>query len=1464
MRFVPGLIIACCLFLISPLRAQFITRNINEHSNVLSDIQMVNASVGYIGGVDGIFKTTNGGDTWTWLPYFVSTLPIGQQEKFTLMNEQFLAFLNENVGYAVGWNAQGNFEEIIKTTDGGATWQVQHYFNPDASPFQPLERRLRDIKAFDETHAIAVGYRGRILKTQNGTDWTVIPSGTTRNLETVTFYNNSVGLVAGDRELLLTTDGGETFQRHATEHSIRDAHYLSEQVIVATTAAGAIRSTDGGETWTSVMIGTDLHKISFINSTVGFIVGLGSILKTTDGGQHFESVTMYYSTFFPIRLTAIQALAERELYMTTDRGELYMLKNQDLPFKPESKFTADRTSTCDNSGTPINFTNEGRSDYQYQWLINNQLIAQTFNFSHVFTQAGKHKVSLVAYNGIAYDTAYQEFNILSKESFNNHFIHTALPDTIELVSQQNYDRFVIWNLQQNAYYQVFRNDVPISARIQAQYVESIRFIELQLPDVATGGTYTYKIVAELENQCGTTREEESFSLVVLDVPRRPINVTINHGQGSSLQLQWFDNSYQEEYYEIERKTEGASQFEVIGTAAGVYQLNFEDASPKVTHTTYQYRVSAVNTAGKSSYSNVVSAFIHGSIIYVNQNATGNNTGASWQHALKSLGRALDESTLDQEVWVAKGTYTSDGWITYSKGIYGGFAGTETELSQRNFHQNKTIMTGETGVPNDLTDNTEMIIRVTGLLDGFTIRGAKTTGVGLYNGHLQNCIVEENNNGVGVGGEGVTKMNKCIIRNNSTGISASGVLKIGNSFIYNNSYGISSTDDVLVAHTTLYANKEGYLKGSYPTNSEKEVEFVNSVIGYHPDNIQTDFYGQRVFHYNSVSWRNTLGTKYHMNYLAGVDNILGTIDDVLYFPEPQFQNGGVPDINPYYHGFLLELTDDFFDQNRVLDDTLDIGPAEFLADGITIPALHLKSISPEGKPTLTWQAVSGATKIWLERRRTYEVEFFAIDPAATEFTDETAQFLQQYDYSIRLQIGNRGTFPGNRVHVVLPAAIAEAEILTSSTCRVSYTYPYTFAAKNHTIMRYEGSLNNAERVVAGSIVGSQYSITDTNLKSNTTYYYVVSSYFQASSASYHVMPSNIVKIVTPANAKPAITGQQQASVFQYGQFSLQESHLTMQDDYNFPSGMQIEILPGDNYTVNNNIVIPNSDFSGTLSVNVRVSDMELKSDVFPFSLTVVGNNKPVIQSQQAARILEGTSYQLELSALTLSDDHNFPSGPVLQPGSGNDYKVAGMTITPNTNFSGELIVPVTVSDGVVSSDPFSFTLQVVKKIEGDFTANNSTIEEGSTIDFTSSFVGVPENIVWEFEGAIPSSSSDANPNQILYPTAGTFKVQLTLQDDLQNVVILKEDFVTVDFITAVEEELPAGITVFPNPSNRKFSLTSKSPLPDFSITILDYTGKEIKNMLVLDKILAVFELPPGQYMLAIRTANRTYYKKLVSY
>lgn len=100
-------------------------------------------------------------------------------------------------------------------------------------------------------------------------------------------------------------------------------------------------------------------------------------------------------------------------------------------------------------------------------------------------------------------------------------------------------------------------------------------------------------------------------------------------------------------------------------------------------------------------------------VYVNSNIEGSvENGTSWANAFTSLQQGMDYVLPGGEIWVAGGIYTRSiaerdatfHWEADSVKLYGGFDGTETLLSERDWRENPTILSGDLGVLGNNSDN----------------------------------------------------------------------------------------------------------------------------------------------------------------------------------------------------------------------------------------------------------------------------------------------------------------------------------------------------------------------------------------------------------------------------------------------------------------------------------------------------------------------------------------------------------------------------------------------------------------------------------------------------------------------------------------------------------------------------------------------------------------------------------------
>jgi hypothetical protein len=264
------------------------------------------------------------------------------------------------------------------------------------------------------------------------------------------------------------------------------------------------------------------------------------------------------------------------------------------------------------------------------------------------------------------------------------------------------------------------------------------------------------------------------------------------------------------------------------------------------------------------------------IAYVNLNATGANNGTSWTDAFTDLQDALNSTCPGiTEIWVAAGTYyptqvttgrTATFQLKNGVAIYGGFNGTETLLTERNWTTNITILSGDINQSGNPTGNSYTIVTgsgtdATAVIDGFTITGGNSdvgttfpesdyTGGGMYNNSgsptVANCIFS-GNMAIGYGGGMINlwgsspTITNCTFSGNAANRDGGGMFNFDNSSPtvtnctfsenYVNFYGggmCNSSSSPTITNSTFSLN-EAFEGGSGMYNGNSSPTVTNSIF-----------------------------------------------------------------------------------------------------------------------------------------------------------------------------------------------------------------------------------------------------------------------------------------------------------------------------------------------------------------------------------------------------------------------------------------------------------------------------------------------------------------------------------------------------------------------------------------------------------------------------------------------------------
>lgn len=139
-----------------------------------------------------------------------------------------------------------------------------------------------------------ISHSNQMVTSNNGVSW--IGTGEISNLNSVSFYDNLVGIAVGDLGIIYkTTNGGYNWSQlqSPTGTDLYDIAFFAETAIAVGTLGRVIKSTDAGNTWTqlTVPVQNTLRGVILYSMDDAIAVGsTGIILKTTTGGTDWTSI----------------------------------------------------------------------------------------------------------------------------------------------------------------------------------------------------------------------------------------------------------------------------------------------------------------------------------------------------------------------------------------------------------------------------------------------------------------------------------------------------------------------------------------------------------------------------------------------------------------------------------------------------------------------------------------------------------------------------------------------------------------------------------------------------------------------------------------------------------------------------------------------------------------------------------------------------------------------------------------------------------------------------------------------------------------------------------------------------------------------------------------------------------------------------------------------------------------------
>ncbi len=355
------------------------------------DIDFYDQTHGIISGKDAASNFyTKDGNTWT----NSAKVEFPPTVVYTRSDNNAVDMVDENTAYAVGWGSKVGAQPaiLIKTTDGGATWNYLE---------QLTENRLYDnlygVKFKDVENGFAFGGSSSggsiILKTSDGgQNWirSYIPFGST--LKNMCGVGNNTWFAGHSGLIIHTSDEGLTWrsQSNPPSNSVYSVKFVNEMTgFAAAMEGGFFKTTDGGVNWDYSCIYSDLtsynvNEIYFVNENVGYAAqSYGKATKTTDGGLTWQTIisdttsvstSNYAVHFINENLGFIVGRMSSDndiIYKTTNGGSSWNIKQnvagkdlQDVVFYDENN------GVIAGNGLKIIYTNDGGENWQTADILN--------------------------------------------------------------------------------------------------------------------------------------------------------------------------------------------------------------------------------------------------------------------------------------------------------------------------------------------------------------------------------------------------------------------------------------------------------------------------------------------------------------------------------------------------------------------------------------------------------------------------------------------------------------------------------------------------------------------------------------------------------------------------------------------------------------------------------------------------------------------------------------------------------------------------------------------------------------------------------------------------------------------------------------------------------------------------------------------------------------------------------------
>ncbi|NNC95888.1 MAG: T9SS type A sorting domain-containing protein [Chitinophagales bacterium] len=278
--------------------------------------------------------------------------------------------------------------------------------------------------------------------------------------------------------------------------------------------------------------------------------------------------------------------------------------------------------------------------------------------------------------------------------------------------------------------------------------------------------------------------------------------------------------------------------------------------------------------------------------------------------------------------------------------------------------------------------------------------------------------------------------------------------------------------------------------------------------------------------------------------------------------------------------------------------------------------------------------------------------------------------------------------------------------------------------------------------------------------------------------------------------------------------------------------------------------PSATVTGVTTIDIRLTRAKLVWDVLPGTNTFQVRGKKVTDPSNVNLTVSGTSGQIQATNLSSGATYQWEvravcdqAGTVFTPWSGLTQFTTGTCDAP----AGLSTTNITQTTATLNWNQIAYNQVIGYRVSGGVCTSF-----GTSLDIAG------------------KTNTSRNVGGLAANTCFSWTVQAACQDGPGVVVFTNPNTVNVTTFTTPPAppakvdvaQLNPSAMIYPNPTQGSFSLKLHDHVGEFSVTILDLSGKEMLRSDVQNRTINVESLAAGYYNVIIKTDTESFTEKLI--